>query len=131
MPSPYPVVMRRMGLILCLLQVACGESQAPEPAALHHYVFFTLKDAGMADDLARDCMALGDLPGVVSCNAGRPLDTGRAEVTADYSVGFHIAFSSEDAYRAYLTHPRHVAVVKRWKPHVSKIEIRDVVAASG
>ena len=120
--------MRRIGLVVFLLLVACGECRQAETAALHHYVFFTLKDPAQADDLIRDCMALRDLPGVVACNAGRPLDFGRAEVTADYSVGFHIAFESEDAYKTYLGHPRHVAVVERWKPLVTKIDIRDVAA---
>ena len=122
--------MPRIGLVVFLLLVACGEPPQDDTAALHHYVFFTLQDPTQADDLIRDCMALRDLPGVVSCNAGRPVDIGRAEVIADYSVGFHIAFASEDAYRSYLGHSRHVAIVERWKPHVTKIEIRDVAAAA-
>ena len=79
--------------------------------------FIKLKDPSEADALVKDCDAhLAKIPGAVRVHCGRPVETGRAEVTADYDVGVYIAFDSVESCRGYVDHPEHLAVLAAWRP---------------
>ena len=41
---------------------------------------------------------------------------GSDAVDSDYDVGFYVGFDTDEAYKAYLDHPRHLDLVKKWKP---------------
>lgn len=93
-----------------------------------HPVYISLADPADAEELIADCDArLGDLPMVSAYACGRPLDTGRPEVAADYDVALVVAFDSVEDYRAYLAHEDHVWLVRKWKPRSSAMRIHDVL----
>jgi len=100
----------------------------PRPARINHLAFFKLKDAADAPQLIADCDAmLSIIPGVMSYYCGTHLDTGRANVDGDYDVGFYVGFESEEAYRNYVNHPNHIALVENWKPRWEWIRVNDVL----
>ena len=57
--------------------------------------------------------------------SGRPVDTGRPEVSADYDLAILVEFDSVDAYRAWLASPAHRDLVRTWKPRWSRATIVD------
>lgn len=126
-----------MAAMLCLVATFAGCCGAPHtslaaaprrPARINHLAFFKLKDSVDATQLIADCDAnLSIIPGVVSYYCGTHLDTGRTNVDGDYDVGFYVGFESEDAYRNYVNHPNHIALVERWKPRWEWIRVNDVL----
>lgn len=127
--------MRRLGTMLLsvlLSQTGCGYKcvlypyEATPPGTINHVVFFDLKDPADAGDLIQDCYGLLDNPIASSGYAGKHYDIGRATVLQDYDVCFFVAFDSEEDYRAYIEHPRHVALVEKWKPRWDSIRVYDI-----
>ena len=95
---------------------------------INHVVFFKLEDPKDSVELIRDCDEdLSTIPGVTSYYCGEHGEFGRQNVNSDYDVGFYVGFDSEEAYRAYLDDPAHIAVVQKWKPRWQWIQIYDVV----
>lgn len=101
---------------------------AKRPARINHFVFVKLKNPADADLLIADSdQELGQLPMIVAYACGKPLDTGRGDrVDSDYDVGLFIGFASEADYTAYVEHPRHEALIAKWKPQWEWIRIQDV-----
>ena len=121
-----PLIPAIMIIVLAGFLIGCG--QAKRPAKINHVVFFKLEDSGDAPELVADCdRDLATIAGVSSYYCGKHGDFGRKNVESDYDVGFYVGFESEEAYRAYLTNPDHVAVVQKWKPRWEWIRIYDVV----
>ncbi len=122
-----------------ILLVACGTPQIPPatlaappsapqlaPLAVRHVVFFKLKDKSDLTQLERSCdEKLSAIPGVVEFSLGRPIDTGRASVDCDYDLAVYVGFPSLEAYRGYLVHPQHVALVSAWKDKFQSLRIFD------
>ncbi|MEE8130648.1 MAG: Dabb family protein [Vicinamibacterales bacterium] len=117
-------------LLVVILMYGCAATSAnpPRPARINHVVFFKLKNPEDAVKLIHDCdTKLATIPGVIAYFAGPHLETGRASVDADYDVGFYVGFMREDAYRGYVEHPAHIAVVEKWKPRLESLLVRDVL----
>lgn len=106
---------------------AASSHTVRRPAMVVHPVYFRLADPADAAALIADCDArLGDLPMVSAYACGTPLDTGRAEVSADYDVALIVGFDSVEDYRAYLAHEDHQWLVREWGPRTTSIRIHDV-----
>lgn len=117
-----------MLLAAALLSLPACVNDTKRTAIVNHPVFFTLNDPTDADELIRDCDAqIQTIPTVVSYYCGKPVDTGRATVLADYHVGLYVGFASVDGYRAYVEHPQHQALVEAWGPRCESIAVRDVL----
>ncbi len=85
-----------------------------------------LKDTNDRAVLEKDCNAkLSSIPGVVEFSLARPVDTGRKNVDGDYDVAVVVEFASTDAYKAYLVHPDHLALVGAWKEKFNSMRIFD------
>lgn len=98
------------------------------PEVVHHVVFFVLKDKSRAAELASDCVGLRAVPGVVAAWAGPPFDSGRSTVDKSYDVGFYIGFADAGVYAEYVDHPLHQALLKKWRPALEQIVVRDIRA---
>lgn len=107
----------------------CAYHDGPvRPALVNHPVFITLNDPADVDACIADCDRLiATIPGVVSYYCGRPLDTGRATVDANYHIGLYVGFISVEDYNAYVAHPQHIALVEKWKPRTTLLFVRDVI----
>lgn len=101
-------------------------SYAHAPGAINHVVFFDLQDPADSAELIGDCYGLLRIPGATSGYAGTHYDIGRPSVLRDYDVGFFVAFDSEDAYRAYVDHPDHIALVEKWNSRWESIRVYDI-----
>ncbi len=127
---------------LCLIiaggcRSICCPSESPEgahpprPARINHLAFFKLRNPAEAPELIADCdEQLAAIPGVLSYYCGTHLDVGRTNVDGDYDVGFYVGFADEEAYRGYVNHPSHVALVEKWKPRWEWIRVHDVLDES-
>lgn len=127
-------------LLAAALLTACAST--PEAASLArrddlatapitHVVLVQLKDPTRIVELIEDCdRALPGIEGVDGYSCGVPLDMGRASVTKDYDVGIYVGFATPEAYRAYVDHPRHLALVERWRDGWKAVRIFDVVAGA-
>ncbi|MBG84659.1 MAG: hypothetical protein CMJ40_08955 [Phycisphaerae bacterium] len=124
--------------ILCLLALIAifpvtvcltGCSSSNRAARINHVVFFKLEAAQDVDELIRDCdQDLATIPGVTSYFCGKHGDFGRSGVVdSNYDVGFYVGFDTDEAYNAYLEHPRHIDLVSKWKPRWEWVRIYDVV----
>jgi hypothetical protein len=103
----------------------------PRPALINHPVFFTLIDEADADELIADCNErLARIPGIVSYYCGRPLDTGRPTIDGNYTVGLFVGFDSLDDYAAYVDHPDHVWLVRKWLPRTQVLRVHDILDES-
>lgn len=132
--------MQLRAVLICamvLLMASCGYKTrrvcdlplirlAPAPGLINHVVFFDLQNPEDAEELIQDCYDLLTIPGATSGYAGTHYDIGRSSVLRDYDVGFFVAFSTEDDYRAYVEHPWHVALVEKWKPRWDSIRVYDI-----
>jgi len=100
-----------------------------QPAPLLHLVFLTLKDPAAVDALQADCdELLVAIPSVLSYASGRPFDAGRDGVEDDYDLLLALRFADRQGYDDYLVHPRHVELVRRWKPALNPLRIHDAWA---
>ncbi|MCC6906534.1 MAG: Dabb family protein [Phycisphaerales bacterium] len=116
---------------ICCPSEAQLSPNPPRPARINHLAFFKLKNAEEALELIADCdEQLAVIPGVVSYYCGTHLDVGRSNVDGDYDVGFYVGFEDEEAYRTYVNHPSHVALVEKWKPRWEWIRVHDVLDES-
>lgn len=125
--------------LLVVLLTACGTAQVPPatittscaatplaPLSVRHVVLIKLKERSERAQLERACDEhLSAIPGIVEYSLGRPIDTGRPSVDGDYDVAVYVGFPSVEAYRGYLVHPQHVALVSAWKDKFHSMRIYD------
>ncbi len=117
--------------------ISCGAPALPPSGTLppnaaastitiQHLVLIKLKDTNDRTALEKDCNAkLPSIPGVVEFSLARPIDIGRKNVDGDYDVAVSVEFASTDAYKAYLVHPDHLALVGAWKEKSKSMRIFD------
>ena len=105
-----------------------GPARPAAPAsAIRHVVLIELADPAELPALVADCDAkLATIPEVRSYWRGKPVDIGRANVDANYTLGITVDFDSLDGYGRYLTHPAHEELVRTWKPRWKAARIFDV-----
>lgn len=107
---------------------AADTARAAAPsAAIRHVVLIELADPAELPALVADCDAkLATIPEVRSYWRGKPVDLGRSNVDANYTLGITVDFDSLDGYGRYLTHPAHEELVKTWKPKWKAARIFDL-----
>lgn len=94
--------------------------------SIQHLVLIKLKDKNDRAALEEDCNAkLSSIPGVVEFSLARPIDIGRKNVDGDYDVAIYVGFPSTDAYKNYLVHPDHLALVSAWEEKFQSMRIYD------
>ena len=103
-----------------------ARTSAASAITIQHLVLIKLKDTNDRTALEKDCNAkLSSIPGVVEFSLARPIDIGRKNVDGDYDVAVSVEFASTDAYKAYLVHPDHLALVNAWKEKSQTMRIYD------
>ncbi len=103
-----------------------ARASATSGQAIQHLVLIKLKDTNDRAALEKDCNEkLSSIPGVVGFSLARPIDIGRKNVDGDYDVAVSVEFASTDAYKAYLVHPDHLALVNAWKEKSKTMRIYD------
>ena len=119
--------MRRwLAIVAAAVLVGCA-SGPRRPGVINHVVLFKLKDASRAGALIADCdRRLRTIPGVRSYCCGRAFEVGRDMVDSGFDVGFFVAFDSAEAYRAYVSDPEHLALVREWGPGLEWVRIHDI-----
>ncbi len=115
--------------LLVVLAWGCAAAPPAPPGGVRHVVLVWLKEPGnpahrrTVVEVAR---ALADLPGVVSVDAGPVVSSDRPIVDDSFDVGICFRFESVAAMRRYVTHPRHVRLVKeRLRPIVRRLRVYD------
>lgn len=103
-----------------------------DSAQFNHLVLLDLSDPAQVSRLQADCdRLLSPIEVVRDYACGEPFDTGRgASVDSDYSLGMLVTFDSLDDYSAYLKDPRHLELIKNWKPQLSSIRLFDFESES-
>lgn len=117
--------MRWITVAAAVTLTGCASSTSSNPAPLQHVVLFDLKDPADADELMGDCARLLAIPGVRSVVTGPPVSIGRGNVIGDYDAGVLVQIESVAAYRGYLEHPEHEALVQKWRPRWDGVRIYD------
>lgn len=130
MPHPRAVIPSLLaGLALTVAGCSAPETRSGpiDPGLINHVVLITLEDPGDARELERDCEALlAGIPSVAVYACGPHHETGRETVDDGYDVGLFVSFRSAGDYAAYLADPGHVALVEKWRPRWSEINIYDI-----
>ena len=131
---------RIAALAALVLLASCATNRAPaspfEPVsgpstALQHVVLVKLIDSSQSDELIADMDAhLAPIESIGSYWRGACYESNRPEVKRDFDVGLVIEFRDAAAYEAYSSDPRHIDIVKRWKPKCTSLVIYDVAAAA-
>ena len=125
--------MRRLlaSTLLLVLAACSGMKMRVKPAdapdsALQHVVLVQLDDPKLAEDMLQDTrQAFEAIPSLRHWDVGPRVDTGRPGLPDWYTIGVVTTFDSVADYRAYLEHPRHKALVDKWKPHWKRSETFD------
>lgn len=100
--------------------------QSTAPARLQHVVLVDLADdADIPAMRAESDARLPSIPEVKGYVCGTPVDIGRTNVATDYDLGIIVEFDSVEAYKSYLAHPTHQALVAAWKPKWKRSYIVD------
>ena len=93
---------------------------------IQHVVLVELDDPARASEMMQDMRdSFEAIPMLAGWQAGPKVDTGRPQVQAWYTVGMVTEFDTVEDYRAYLEHPRHKALVEKWKPRWKRSEMFD------
>jgi hypothetical protein len=114
-----------------LLAACSGMTMRVKPAGtsdprIQHVVLVELDDASRADEMMQDMRAAFEaIPTLAGWQAGPKADTGRPQVQSWYTIGIVTEFDSVEDYKAYLEHPRHKALVEKWKPRWKRSEMFD------
>jgi hypothetical protein len=126
--------MRRVFLPILLVAAlaACSGTRMRVKAAggpeqrVQHVVLVQLDDPARVPEMMQDMQAAFEaIPTLAAWQAGPKVDTGRPQVQDWYTVGIVTQFASVDDYKAYLEHPRHKALVEKWKPRWKRSEMFD------
>ncbi len=135
--KPSTFVCSLASFVFAATLISCGAPALPPSGTLppnaaastitiQHLVLIKLKDTNDRTALEKDCNAkLPSIPGVVEFSLARPIDIGRKNVDGDYDVAVSVEFASTDAYKAYLVHPDHLALVGAWKEKSKSMRIFD------
>jgi hypothetical protein len=126
----------RLFAILTALPLLAGCATAPRsasdttegisPSTIRHTVLIDLKDAADSRTLIEEMDArLAPIPGVDHYWRGTPFRSDRPEVLTNYDVALIIDFRDARAYDAYSNDPRHVSLVREWKPRINSLTIYD------
>jgi hypothetical protein len=114
------------------LLVACsGMTMRVKPAdaveqRIQHVVLVELDDPARAPEMVQDMkVAFESIPTLAGWKAGSKVDSGRSQVQTWYTIGVVTEFDSVEDYKAYLEHPRHMALVEKWKPRWKRSEMFD------
>lgn len=123
-----PLAVPALALALC----ACsGMKMRVKPSGsvdqrVQHVVLVELDEPARASEMMQDMrQAFEAIPTLAGWQAGPKVDTGRPQVQTWYTIGLVTEFDSVDDYKAYLEHPRHKALVEKWKPHWKRSEMFD------
>lgn len=114
-----------------LLAACSGMTMRVKPAGasdprIQHVVLVELDDASRADEMTQDMRAAFEaIPTLAGWQAGPKVDTGRPQMQTWYTIGIVTEFDSVEDYKAYLEHPRHKALVEKWKPRWKRSEMFD------
>ena len=120
-----------------LLSACSGMTMRVKPAGaveqrIQHVVLVELDDPARAPEMMQDMrVAFEAIPTLAGWQAGPKVDTGRPELQAWYTIGVVTEFDSVENYRAYLEHPRHKALVEKWKPRWKRSEMFDFGGTPG
>lgn len=118
-----------------VLAVPEGASAAtvadPISAALVHHVFFSLKNAGSAEDreqLIAGLRTLGGIEVVRGIHVGVPAPTEQRDVVdSNYDVSEILLFDSVADQKTYQDHPVHQAFVAKCSHLWSKVVVYDTL----
>ena len=119
--------LRFLGLLL-LAPVFGGcfspREAAPRPAPALHLVYFRLQDPADAGELLADCDEMLSTIESVRVYAAGPHNEliTREEVDRDYDLCLLLGFDDLRDYQAYLDHPRHRALVEKWRPRLLEVD---------
>lgn len=128
-PSLRGRAARLAALAALVLVVGCATPPIPSTGRLQHVVLVELRDPSEAGALLAECRArLARIPGVLSLEAGTPVDIGRGTAFQAYHVGLRVEFAGSADYRAYLVHPEHAALVEAWQPRWASLWFCDFQA---
>ena len=123
-----PLAVPALALALC----ACSgmkmrvKPSGPVDQRVQHVVLVELDEPARASEMMQDMrQAFEAIPTLAGWQAGPKVDTGRPQVQTWYTIGLVTEFDSVDDYKAYLEHPRHKALVEKWKPHWKRSEMFD------
>lgn len=116
--------------VAALLMVAgCGEAARSAPH-LEHVVFIWLKEPGNQQNIAKlieGSKGLTSIASVESLEVGTCVKSERPIVDSSWDVGLVVTFADEAGMKAYLTDPKHVALVEgTLKPLSAKIQVYDI-----
>lgn len=129
----WPICAVALSLLAALAlacAAGCNNSRAipkrQSRPALAHIVLISLGDPAQAQALIADTKELlHPIPGVTRLVVGPHVDTGRPSVDGSYDVGILVEFPSAEDYAAYVAHPKHGALVERWKPRIVSMRTFD------
>ena len=120
--------------VVCGSMVSCSQVlNAPmyQTGTISHVVVCYLKNHGNAADRKKIVDAareLRSLPGVYDIEVGYALPSDRPVVVSDFDVALVVTFRDEASMKAYITNPKHQAMVKDLlTPLVAKYVVYDVV----
>lgn len=103
----------------------------PAPALVQHVVLCWLREPGNAADreaLIDASQGLTDIPGLLALRTGTALPSDRPLVDSTFDLALIMTFADEAAMRAYLGHPRHVALVEaQVRPRVARLLVYDIL----
>jgi hypothetical protein len=112
---------------IALLLAGCASLPVAPPPRIQHVVLVKLRDPAQGATLLEECRTLlATIPSIRTFAAGSPLANPRPTVDSDYDVGFAMGFDNEEAYAAYVEHPQHQDMLRRWGPRVEWIRQYDV-----
>ncbi len=95
--------------------------------AFLHHVFFWLREAGAARDVADGCVRhLAGIPGIVRLAVGFPAASGEPPVDGSYGVALIVEFTDSAAHDAYEIHADHLRFVAEFGPQFSRVVVYDV-----
>jgi hypothetical protein len=118
-------------LALCLLTSCETIPSRAESPEVTHVVLVWLKnpgDAAVRQKLIETAETFESIPGVLDVDAGVVLPSKRAQVDSTYDVGVVIRFESEEALRAYESHPTHTKAVQEvLVPSMKKFKVYDII----
>jgi hypothetical protein len=122
-----PVALALLAAVLAV--TACGDCARSAPH-LEHVVFVWLKEPGNPEHIAKlveGSKRLTAIASVQSLEVGTCVKSERPIVDSSWDVGLVVRFADEAGMKAYLTDPRHVALVDgTLKPLSARVQVYDI-----
>ena len=129
-------------LLVLAVQTGCGgdavritegtyAAKSAHVSSLNHVVLISLRDPADAPERLADCREmLARVDSVETICVGTHTDTGRDAVDGNYDVGLCVGLADAEALQAYLDHPSHLELVRKWAPRAAGFRIFDVGGAT-